>query len=278
MHSRRPPAGAQASAFRAILLLDLVGVRPPAGPHARIHVRTSVLISVRAREHDRQQAQHRDAHEHDHHEARHGEADPQQRAGDVQDHAGQDGTAPTIAWMTAASEPRPATLPDAVVVRRGRVVFKARRPAALVLPLAAVTEAAGIVCLVAGATIGWFIVAAPAATLLITALLFRPALELTRDGLVQRQYPFSSLTRWDVIDRVGIARAGNRVVLAYKLVDGVPPPRRQPAAALLRAAGAPFDGGFFADALAGNSDDILAAVARYLGDPDLRSTLPPARR
>ena len=278
MHSRRPPAGAQASAFRAILLLDLVGVRPPAGPHARIHVRTSVLISVRAREHDRQQAQHRDAHEHDHHEARHGEADPQQRAGDVQDHAGQDGTAPTIAWMTAASEPQPATLHDAVVVRRGRVVFKARRPAALVLPLAAVTEAAGIVCLVAGATIGWFIVAAPAATLLITALLFRPALELTRDGLVQRQYPFSSLTRWDVIDRVGIARAGNRVVLAYKLVDGVPPPRRQPAAALLRAAGAPFDGGFFADALAGNSDDILAVVARYLGDPDLRSTLPPARR
>ena len=67
-------------------------------------------------------------------------------------------------------------------------------------------------------------------------------------------------------------------MLAYKLVDGVPPPRHQPAAALLRATGAPFDGGFFADALAGRSDDILSVVARYLRDPELRGTLPPARR
>ena len=167
---------------------------------------------------------------------------------------------------------------DSLAVRRGRLVFRARRPAALVLPLAAVTEAAGIVCLVAGATIGWFIVAAPVATLLVTGMLFRPSLEVTREGLLQRQYPFSSLTRWEVIDRVGITRAGNRVVLGYALRGGVPPPRRQPAAALLRAASAPYDGGFFADSLAGSSEDILSAVETYLRHPELRDELPPARR
>lgn len=163
-------------------------------------------------------------------------------------------------------------------VRRGRVVFKARRPAALVLPLALVTESAGIVCLVVGATIGWFIVAAPAVTLLITALMFRPTLELTREGLLQRQYPFSSLTRWDSITEVSIVRAGNREILAYRLADGVPPPRRQPAAAMLRATGAAYDGGFFADSLAGDPFEIQATVESYLGSPQRRETLPPARR
>lgn len=171
--------------------------------------------------------------------------------------------------------------PDAervLEVRRGRVVFKARRPAALVLPLALVTEIAGVICLVAGATIGWFIVAAPVATLLVTALMFRPTLELTRDGLLQRQYPFSSLTRWESITSVGIVRAGNREILAYRLAGGVPPPRRQPASAMLRAAGAGYDGGFFADSLAGDRNDILATVESYLRSPQRRAELPPARR
>ena len=163
-------------------------------------------------------------------------------------------------------------------VRRGRLVFRARRPAALVLPLAIVTETAGIVCLVAGATIGWFIVAAPLLTLLVTALLLRPSLELTRDGLVQRQYPFSSLTRWDAIDHVGITRAGNREILAYKLVDGIPPPRRQPAAAMLRATDQPYDGGFFADALAASSDRVLATIELFLASPERRAELPESRR
>lgn len=163
-------------------------------------------------------------------------------------------------------------------VRRGRVVFKARRPAALVLPLALVTETAGIVCLLVGATIGWFIVAAPLATLVVTGLLFRPTLELTRQGLLQRQYPFSSLTRWETIDRVGIVRPGNREILAYKLVDGVPPPRRQPAAAMLRATKADYDGGFFADSLAASSDQILATVDVFLESPERRAELPDARR
>jgi len=157
-------------------------------------------------------------------------------------------------------------------------VFRARRPTLLVLPLALVTIAAGVVCLVAGATIGWFIVAAPAVALLVTGVLLRPALELTREGLLQRQYPFSSLTRWDVVESLGITRAGNRVLLAYKLIPGIPPPKRQPAAALLRAAGAPYDGGYFADALAGKPDELLSIVESYLRDPARRQALPAARR
>ncbi|HEY4869796.1 MAG TPA: hypothetical protein VII79_07300 [Candidatus Dormibacteraeota bacterium] len=179
-----------------------------------------------------------------------------------------------MAPATKPVSPGPAT----AVVRGGRVVFRARRPAALVIPLALVTEGAGIVCIVAGATIGWFIVAAPVLTLLVTGLLLRPALELTRNGLLQRQYPFSSLTRWEVIQQVGVVRAGNRIVLGYKLTPGTPPPRRQPAAALLRAAGAPYDGGYFADSLAARPEDVLAEVQRYLSDPASRESLPPARR
>jgi hypothetical protein len=163
-------------------------------------------------------------------------------------------------------------------VSAGRVVFRARRPAVLVLPFAAFTEAVGIAFLLDGLGIGWAVVAAPIGALLVTGLLFRPVLELTREGLLQRQYPFSSLTRWEVIDHLDITRAGNRVVLAYRLREGVPPPRRQPAAALLRAAGRPFDGGWFADSLAGRPEEILATVRGYLADPGRRERLPVARR
>jgi hypothetical protein len=183
-----------------------------------------------------------------------------------------------------APDPLPrASVPDApaaapTAMHRGRIIFRARRPVALVLPLALVTEAGGIICLVAGATIGWFIVAAPLIALISTGAALRPALELTRDGLVQRQYPFSSLTRWDVVDRFGIERAGNRVVLAYKLAPGIPPPRRQPAAAMLRAANSDFDGGYFADSLAAKPADVLAVVDHYLRTPLARDALPPTRR
>ena len=169
-------------------------------------------------------------------------------------------------------------LPASLTLRRGRIVFRARRPVALVLPLLAVTEIAGVICLLIGATIGWFIIAAPLIGLVTTAVVLRPALELTRDGLVQRQYPYSSLTRWDVIAAVGIARAGNRVILAYKLIPDVPPPRHQPAADLLREVNAPYDGGWFADSLAGGPDEALAVVTRYLKEPDLRAMLPVTRR
>lgn len=165
-----------------------------------------------------------------------------------------------------------------VVGRGGRMVFRARRPAALVLPFAALTEIAGVAFLLDGLPIGWAVVAAPLGALLVTGLLFRPTLELTREGMVQRQYPFSSLTRWEVIDDVALTRAGNRTVLAYRLRPGIPPPRRQPAAALLRAAGRPFDGGWFADSLAGRPEDILATVRAHLGDPQRRAGLPPSRQ
>lgn len=159
-----------------------------------------------------------------------------------------------------------------------RVVFGARRPTALVLPLALITEVAGVLCILNSAPIGWAIVAAPVTALVVTGLIMRPSLEVTRDGLLQRQYPFSSLTRWEVIDHVGLTRAGNRTILAYRLVDGAPPPRRQPVAGLLRAAEKPFDGGFFADSLAGRPEEILATVDRYLKDPEQRAILPEARR
>lgn len=178
--------------------------------------------------------------------------------------------------MTTAQ--RPTELPPALVLRRGKIVFRARRPVALVIPLLLVTETAGVICLLIGATIGWFIIAAPLVGLGWTAVVLRPALELTRDGLVQRQYPYSSLTRWDVIDSVGIARAGNRIILAYKLVPDVAPPRHQPAAAMLRAVDAPYDGGWFADSLAGGPEEALAVVSRYLNDPASREMLPVTRR
>jgi len=148
----------------------------------------------------------------------------------------------------------------------------------LVVPLALMTEVAGILCILNNAPIGWAVVAAPITALVVTGLVMRPSLALTRDGLLQRQYPFSSLTRWEVIDHVGLTRAGNRTILAYRLVAGAPPPRRQPVASLLRASGIPYDGGFFADSLAGRPDDILATVDRYLREPGRRAELPAARR
>jgi hypothetical protein len=125
---------------------------------------------------------------------------------------------------------------------------------------------------------GCFVCAAPAFALVTTGLILRPTLELTREGLLQRQYPFSTLTRWEVVDAVGLTRAGNRHVLAYRLVEGIPPPRRQPAAALLRAAQRPFDGGYFVDSLAGDPQTILATVEAYRTSSTLREQLPPAKR
>jgi hypothetical protein len=176
------------------------------------------------------------------------------------------------------SADRPAAVPQLLTMRGGRLIFRARRPAALVVPLAALTEAAGVVFVIAGATIGWFVIAAPIAALLFTGVLLRPTLELTREGLVQRQYPFSVLNPWEAISGFGITRAGNRVILGYTLVEGARKPKRQPAAALLRAAQRPFDGGYFADSIAAPPEVLLATVDAYLRDPARRATLPPSRR
>ena len=169
-------------------------------------------------------------------------------------------------------------LPEVLRVRGGRLVFRARRPAALVVPLAVVTEVAGILFVLNGATIGWFVIAAPVAALLFTGVLLRPTLELTREGLVHRQYPFSQLNPWEVIEGFGITRAGNRLILGYRLVEGARKPKRQPAAALLRAAQQPYDGGYFADSIAAPPEVLLATVEAYLRDPRRRASLPAARR
>jgi hypothetical protein len=214
--------------------------------------------------------------DHDHHEEpNHSQADAAEHRDDIEEHPGRMAATARIDPVTAERSPE---LPPSLVLRRGKIVFRARRPVALVIPLLAVTETAGVVCLLIGATIGWFIIAAPLVGLGWTAVVLRPALELTRDGLVQRQYPYSSLTRWDVIESVGILRAGNRVILAYKLAPDTPPPRHQPAAAMLRAIDAPYDGGWFADSLAGGPDAALSVVRRYLDEPALREMLPVTRR
>jgi hypothetical protein len=177
--------------------------------------------------------------------------------------------------------PDSPTAPDAPAIlsmRGGRLVFRARRPAALVVPLAAVTEIAGVLFVVNGATIGWFVIAAPIAALLFTGVLLRPTLELTRDGLVHRQYPFTQLNPWEAISGFGITRAGNRLILGYTLVEGARKPRRQPAAALLRAAQRPYDGGYFADSIASPPEVLLATVEAYLCDPARRQNLPPSSR
>ena len=167
-----------------------------------------------------------------------------------------------------------STEPEILQRRRGRLVFPARRPAALVVPFALLTEVAGVIMIVTeGSTIGWVVCAAPVVTLLVTAVQ-RPTLELTREGVVQRQYPFSSLTKWESIDHFGITRAGNRRILAYRLVEGVPPPRRQPAAAMLRATDQPYDGGYFSDSIAAPEDKLLATVDAYLRSPERRGELP----
>ncbi len=95
---------------------------------------------------------------------------------------------------------------------------------------------------------------------------------------MQRQYPFSVLNPWEAISGFGITRAGNRVILGYTLVEGARKPKRQPAAALLRAAQRPFDGGYFADSIAAPPEVLLATVEAYLRDPARRATLPPSRR
>jgi hypothetical protein len=240
----------------------------------RLHLRR---CSILVRGEDRgEQPQDHDAHQDHHDEAHHREPDPAEHSADVEKHSGRMAGEATIDPMTAV--PDPTELSPSLVVRRGKIVFRARRPVALVLPLLAVTEIAGIICLLIGATIGWFIIAAPVIGLGMTAVVLRPALELTSDGLVQRQYPYSSLTKWASITQVGLAKAGNRTILAYKLVDGIPPPRHQPARALLVAVNSPYDGGWFADSLVGGPEEALKVVRRYLQDPSARELLPAMRR
>lgn len=155
-----------------------------------------------------------------------------------------------------------------------RTIFRSRRPLSLVVPLAGLTETAGILCLVLGASIGWFIVAAPPLTLLLTGAVVRPSLQLTRRGIVQRQYPFSTTTPWDSIEEVTLVHVRGREILAYRLRPDAPPPRRQPVALLLKAEQVPFDGGYFVDALDADPNVVRRNAQACLTDVTRREGLP----
>jgi hypothetical protein len=144
------------------------------------------------------------------------------------------------------------------------VIFRARRPATLVYPLAAVTEIAGVVCLLAGATIGWFIVAAPVVTLVTTALLFRPSLEMNAQGIIQKQHPFVSKLKWESVAGLGLVDIGNRQILAYKLIEGIPAPKYQPIHRLLKSHELPYDGGYFVDVLAEPAESVFQTAKSIL--------------
>ena len=155
------------------------------------------------------------------------------------------------------------------------VVFRARRPAALVIPLGLITEVAGVLCLLSGATIGWFIMAAPVITLAVTALLFRPSLEMNSEGIIQKQHPFVSKLKWETVANLGVVNIGNRDILAYKLAPGIPAPKYQPIARLLKAKELPYDGGYFIDVLAEPAEKILqtaeSMMAASIGPVALRT-------
>lgn len=128
--------------------------------------------------------------------------------------------------------------------------FPARRPPSLVYTLLIVTEAAGIITLLTvHATIGWAMCAAPFFALLVTGAIVRPAIQITPTAIIQRQYPFVATVPFTKIASFHELAAAGRVILAYRLQDGIPPPRQQPVARLLRQHNLPYDGGFFIDTL-----------------------------
>ena len=131
-----------------------------------------------------------------------------------------------------------------------------------------------MICLLIGATIGWFIMAAPLIGLVTTAVVLRPALELTRDGLVQRQYPYSSLTRWDVIDGGRHRQGGEPRDPRVQARSRRPSAPSSACADLLLAVKPPMTEAGSPIRLPGGPDEALEVVNRYLKDPELRAMLP----
>lgn len=139
----------------------------------------------------------------------------------------------------------------------------------LVYPLFVLTEASGIaIILLQHASIGWAICAAPLVGLAVTGAIVRPSLSVTAQGIVQRQYPFVSTLQWKNVSSLAIVQARGRTLLAYKLKDGVPPPRRQPVAVLLAREGLPYDGGYFVDTLSSTPEDIHRAAQESFARSD----------
>ena len=102
---------------------------------------TSGRRGPRRTEDRREQPEDHHADEDHHHERDHGQPDAAEHRPDVEEHPGRMAGTATIDPMTEV--PSPAELPASLTIRRGRIVFRARRPVALVLPLLAVTEIAG---------------------------------------------------------------------------------------------------------------------------------------
>ncbi len=151
-------------------------------------------------------------------------------------------------------------------------MVNARFPWVLFLPLAAVTEAGGVVLLASGRGIGWAALAAPAVGFLAMRGPIRPRFEFTEDGVVFRRSSRSSLLPWDEIEHVALVRASGRTVLAYRLKPGVTVLKRHPGAGFLRAKGLDYDGGYFVDQMTAEPQEILRMFQRYL---DRGHALPP---
>src|SRR5438445_13167095 len=124
--------------------------------------------------------------------------------------------------------------------RRRVTVVNARFPWVLFLPLASMTEVGGVLLLLSGRGIGWAAVLAPVIGFLAMRGPVRPRFEFMDEGVIFRRSGQSPLLPWDEIAAAGLATAGCRTVLAYRLTPGVAVMKRHPGAGFLRAAGRDF--------------------------------------
>ena len=143
-------------------------------------------------------------------------------------------------------------------------IVNARVPWALFLPLAALTEAGGVVLLLTGHGIGWAALAAPLIGLVVMRGPVRPRFEFRQDGVVFRKSASSPVLPWEEIEDVALVRAGGRTVLAYRLKPGVTVLKRHPGAGFLRAKGLDYDGGYFVDQMTADPEEILHLFKRHL--------------
>lgn len=143
-------------------------------------------------------------------------------------------------------------------------IVNARFPWVLFLPLAAVTEAGGVILLLTGRGIGWAAIVAPVIGFLAMRGPVRPRFEFSDDGVIFRRSGRSPILPWDEIDNVALVKASGRTVLAYRLKPGVTVMKRHPGAGFLRAKGLDFDGGYFVDQMTASPEEILEVFQQHL--------------
>ena len=143
-------------------------------------------------------------------------------------------------------------------------VVKARFPWVLFLPLAALTEAGGLLLLWTGRGIGWAAVAAPLVGFAVMRGPVRPRFEFSEQGVTFRKSASSPMLPWEEIEEVALVRAGGRTVLAYRLKPGITVLKRHPGAGFLRAKGLDFDGGYFVDQMTEDAEQILVRFRHHL--------------